>query len=112
MKQDGEQVWYRFKQPIVDSLGISRDALHVHLGLFVFLLVAIASRSSSKRFWYAWLAVLAAETANELLDFHDWYRWTGSFNWRETVRDYAHTMLWPSVLLALLRFRLAWPSAK
>jgi len=92
-------VWHHVKEPIVLFFGISRDALHVHLGLVLFLIVATLFRDNPRRFLYAWIAVLTAETINELLDFHDWYHWTGYWNWRKSMIDYAHTLLWPSIFL-------------
>jgi len=101
-------MWYYFKEPIVNFFGMSRDALHVHAGLALFLLAPIMFRKSPRRFLYAWLVVLAAQLVNELLDFHDWYRWTQSWNWHKSITDFIHTMLWPSVLLALSSRRLRW----
>jgi len=94
-------MWYYFKEPIVEIFNIPREALHIHFGLTLFLLVVLLFRSCRRRFLYAWIVVLAAQSINELLDFHDWYRWTQSWNWSKSLGDYFHTMIWPSVLLAL-----------
>lgn len=92
-------MWHNLKEMTVDFLGISRDTLHIHFGLSIFFLVTIAYRYNSRRLRYAWLAVLATETLNEILDFHDWYLWTGSLNWHESIFDYIQTMFWPSVII-------------
>ncbi len=94
-------MWYDFKEPIVAFFGMSREALHIHFGMTLFLLGAVLFRNTPRRFFYAWLFVLAAQSINELLDFHDWYQWTQSWNWYKSLQDYVHTMLWPSVLLIL-----------
>lgn len=94
-------MWYYIKDPIVEFSGVSRDALHVHLGLVIFLLVSIYFRNHPRRLLFGWLAVLAAQTINEALDFHDWYVWTRGWNWRKSLTDYVHTLLWPSILLLL-----------
>lgn len=56
--------------------------------------------------------MLAAQTLNELLDFHDWYSWMQSWNWRKSVVDYIHTMFWPTVLFVLARRWLLLMSGK
>ncbi|HMN13110.1 MAG TPA: hypothetical protein PKD55_12375 [Bellilinea sp.] len=96
-------MWYNFKEPIVELFSMSREALHIHFGLALFMLGAVLFRNTTTRFFYAWLFVLAAQSINELLDFHDWYRWTQSWNWSKSLQDYVHTMLWPSVLFILSR---------
>lgn len=98
-------MWYHVKEPIVLFFGMSRDALHIHLGLALFLLTAALFRGNPRRFLYAWIAVLAAQTVNELLDLHDWYQWTQHWNWRKSMIDYMHTMLWPTILLIFLTRR-------
>lgn len=98
-------MWYHFKEPIVALFGMSREALHIHFGMALFLLGAVLFRNTPSRFVYAWLFVLAAQSVNELLDFHDWYRWKQSWNWRKSLQDYVHTMLWPCVLLVLFKRR-------
>jgi hypothetical protein len=99
-------MWYYFKEPIVNFFGMSRDALHVHVGLTLFLLSIFLLYRNPRKILYAWLVVLAAQTINELLDFHDWYYWTKSWNWHKSVSDSIHTLLWPSILFALLSCRL------
>lgn len=88
------------KTGLSDTLGISKDALHIHIGLFIFLVVTLLLRRP--RSFIPWLAVLGFEAVNELLDlFHD-----GAaihlelFN---TLGDIGNTMLWPTVALVLLR---------
>ena len=98
-------MWYQLKEPIVEFFGMSRDALHVHVGLALFLLVVALLRSCPRRFLYAWMVVLIVQSINELLDLHDWYYWTRSWNWRKSLGDYVHTMLWPSILFGLARWR-------
>jgi len=94
-------MWYHFKDVIGEFSGISRDALHVHVGLFVFLIVAAWFRNNPRSLLYGCLVVLAAQTINEALDLLDWYRWARRWTWEKSLTDYVHTMLWPIILLVL-----------
>lgn len=94
-------MWHDFKEPIVELFSMSREALHIHFGLALFLLGTVQFRNASRRFFFAWLFVLIAQSINEVLDFHDWYLWTHSWNWYKSLQDYVNTMLWPSVLFII-----------
>ena len=98
-------MWYQIKEPVVQFLGLSRDALHVHLGLAIFVILALLLRRVPNSLVYAWVALFALQTANELLDLYDWYIWTQSLNWRKSAGDYLHTMFWPTILLAIGKWK-------
>lgn len=93
------------KSEISDLLHLSRDALHVHLGLAVMLLAMILFRKSPASV-VPWLCVLALELVNELLDVH-WYRGGLQFSPAGALKDIVNTMLWPTIILLLARY--AWP---
>lgn len=58
------------KLAIVAITGLSKDALHVYIGLTVFLLVAaVNKRTASSR--VPWLAVLLTATLGALVDMRD-----------------------------------------
>jgi cell shape-determining protein MreD len=93
-----------FKEYLISLTGLSRDALHVHIGLAVFIIVRLLWRW---RFGWsvAWLCALAAALAGEWLDIRSVGIGTNSMqpdqsNWH----DLWNTMLWPSVLLILGRW--------
>lgn len=94
-------MWYYFKEPVVQFIGISREALHIHIGLFLFIIGSILFRNASNKFLCAWVIVLIAQSINEFFDFYDWYIWTKSWNWHKSLYDFIHTMFWPSVILLL-----------
>lgn len=103
-------MWSSFKSTLSRWVGLSHDALHMHVGLALFLLLAFVLR---RRRWGVLAAlgvVLAVEIGNEVIDAFDWVRWTGAPNYIETARDIASTMLWPVVLavgLAVWRWKRA-----
>jgi hypothetical protein len=91
-------VWSRFKEALSKSVGLSHDALHVHVGLALFLLLALLLRRYRWGVPAALGVVLALELGNEVSDAFDWVRWTGAPNFIESGRDIASTMFWPVVL--------------
>ena len=55
-----------FKTQLSDLLGISKDALHIHLGLAIYLIVVVVFRRPLAS-WVPWLALLGFEIVNEFM---------------------------------------------
>ena len=83
--------------------GLEKDALHIHVALFLYLLVLVVFRRSRRSF-LPWLVVFGIELANEAHDL--WLNWTGGPAWAigESVKDLWNTMLWPTVLYVIGRY--------
>lgn len=95
--------WGDVKIALSAALGLSKDALHIHLGILLFLLFALMTRRGLDR-WLPWLLLLALETANEVLDLH---QPAGSMekNMAAGVHDIVNTMFAPTLLMLFLRWR-------
>lgn len=92
--------WAVIKTVITDQTGLSRDALHLLVGLGAyFLLTAMLPRRVSPL--VPWLLILVAGLANEWADYL-YETWPGQ--WRESLKDMATTLALPTVLLLLGRF--------
>lgn len=96
-----QTIWYESKAWIETQVGMSRDLMHVQIGLGVFLAVALMLRRWRGGMLIAWVIVAALQTVNEVFDARDWILWTGSVNWPETIKDYVTTLFWPTVLIAI-----------
>lgn len=90
------------KLAIVAATGLSKDALHIYVGLAVFLIVAAVSKRSVSS-WLPWLAVLLLATLGELVDMRDDLLSLGYWRWSASLHDIINTILWPTVLLVLAR---------
>jgi hypothetical protein len=91
------------KLDIVGLTGLSKDALHVYVGIGVWLLAAALLRRSISTL-RPWLAVLLVACAIEGFDaFDDWVD-LGRWRWRASLHDVVNTMLWPTVLALLARY--------
>lgn len=87
------------KTALSDLLGISKDALHIHIGLGLFVLLAFAFRG---RLLVPWIAVLVLQLGNEALDLLHEHE-IGGQHLFEALRDTLNTMLWPTVAAICLR---------
>jgi hypothetical protein len=92
------------KLAIVSATGLSKDALHIYVGLAVFLIVAQLSKRGLAS-WRPWLAVLVMAGCGELLDMRDDFIGLGFWRWRASLHDVINTCFWPTILLTLARCR-------
>jgi hypothetical protein len=101
-----ETSWYQeVKLVLVSTLGLSKDALHVHVGLGVYLLVAILLRRPLSSV-VPLAAVLLAALAGEALDMRDDVRSLGYWRWQASLGDILNTTFWPFVIWLLARVRM------
>ena len=92
------------KSQLPELLGISKDALHIHLGLSIYLIVVLVFRRQLTS-WVPWLALLAFEIVNEFIDiFHEGVM---EFQLGDSLKDVLNTMFWPTVVLLMARWRQA-----
>ena len=93
----------RIKTELSELLFLSRDALHIHIGLGIYVAAMLVLRRGPASMM-PWLVVLAFELANEFLDaFH---HSPPDIDIIGALRDIGNTMLWPTVVLLVSR-RLA-----
>nr|WP_295890031.1 hypothetical protein [uncultured Devosia sp.] len=91
------------KTLLSETLGITKDALHVHIGLAIFLGVALVFRRSLAS-WIPWLALLAFELANESMDILYWNGSGIGLDLGDSPKDIVNTMFWPTVVLLVARW--------
>ena len=91
-----------FKSWLQSWLHLAKDALHVHVGLAVFLGAALLFRWPLKS-WKPWLAVAAAAVAGEVWDLRDTLVRDAPLHLAGQAKDLVSTVLWPTVLMLLAR---------
>ena len=84
------------KDVLEATLHLSRDALHVHIGMIIFIAVAALLRGRL-RFVLAFGALLALCLVGEMADFSYAVRRGIAFNWLASAKDVANTMFWPAI---------------
>ena len=93
------------KLSLVQILGLSKDALHIYVGLIVFFVVAIAVRRRQPSY-LPLIAVVAAALLGELVDLRDDLYGLGVWRWRASLHDIVNTVFWPFVITVLVRVKL------
>ena len=97
-------MWGSLKDLLVELAGVSKDALHVHIGLIAFFGATFLLKRSAASL-LPWLVVLGLELVNEAMDLFVWGGQPGIAQWGESLRDLFNTMLWPTVLSLAARAR-------
>ncbi len=87
---------------IVHHLSLAKDALHIYVGLALFLGSALAFRWPL-RSWKPWAVVLAAALAGEAWDLRDSLVYHTRVDLSGNWKDIWNTMFWPSAILILAR---------
>lgn len=88
---------------VLQATDLGKDALHVYVGMAVFLLVAILLRRSLSD-WRPIAAVVFAAFAGEIWDVIDTYSHGGTPTFAANWKDVWNTMFWPTILFGLARF--------
>ena len=91
------------KLDIMGFTGLAKDALHIYVGLGVWLLAAAVFRRSITTL-RPWLAVLFVACVIEAFDaFDDWVQ-LGRWRYMASLHDVINTMFWPTALALLARY--------
>lgn len=93
--------WIGYKTWLIEAIGLSNDAMHVHGALLILCLSAVVLRRRPDSVW-CWLIVLSAELFNEHADLRG--QAPGEATLNASLHDLYNTMFWPTVILILGRF--------
>jgi hypothetical protein len=91
------------KLEAISILGLSKDALHVYVGLVVFF-AAAALLKKKLHSAYPLAMVIAVASIGEILDARDDVADLGHWRVSASMHDIVNTMFWPAVLFALARY--------
>lgn len=87
------------KLAIVSATGLSKDALHIYVGMAVYLTLLVIIRRF--RPYTGWVAVFLVACAGEWVDRRDDIASLGYWRWEASVHDILNTLFWPTVLTVL-----------
>jgi hypothetical protein len=91
------------KLAVIAATGLSKDALHTHVGLLVYVAALVLTRKPM-RSTIPWAITLLVALLGEAVDMRDKIASLGRWHWGASVHDIVNTLLWPSVLVLLARF--------
>lgn len=95
--------WFDFKRFIEHASAISNDAVHVLVGGFGALFIALVMRRSVAD-WLPWLLVSAGTFANEAGDLLGEQWPNAAIQYGESAKDVVLTLAVPTALLLAARF--------
>ena len=104
LTEDVMFAWYKAKMFIEHAGIVTSDALHVLVGVALWVLAALVLRRRLTD-WLPWLVVLAAVLFNEAVDL--WVeQWPdAAMQYGESAKDIVLTLLLPTLLMAAARRR-------
>jgi hypothetical protein len=94
------ELWIGYKIQLIDFVGLTNDAMHVHGSLLILFVSAIILRRRPDSIW-CWLIVLVAELFNEYADLKGLA--PGESSMDASIHDLYNTMFWPTLILLLGR---------
>jgi hypothetical protein len=90
------------KTDLSELLHLSKDALHIHIGIGLYAMAVLAFRRGPGS-WLPWLTVLGFELANEAIDiFHHGF---AHLEVSGSIKDLFNTMFWPTIVLTAARIQ-------
>jgi len=96
--------YQHLKLQIVDLIGLSKDAIHIYIGLSLLLFTVI--------FWgkgrvtlTCLIPVFIAALGMEVMDLYDDYYSVGFFRWFNSFHDVVNTSLWPTIIVVLVKLK-------
>ncbi len=95
------ELWISYKTQLVGFVGLSNDAMHVHISLLILMVSGVILRRRPDSVW-CWIIVLCAELFNEFADLRGLA--PGEASIEASVHDIYNTMFWPTVIVVLGRF--------
>ena len=95
------ELWIGYKIRLIEKVGLTNDAMHVHGSLLILFVSAVVLRRRPDSLW-CWLIVLVAELFNEYADLRG--EAPGEASLDASLHDLYNTMFWPTLILVLGRF--------
>jgi hypothetical protein len=94
------ELWIGYKTRLIEYVGLTNDAMHVHGSILILFASAVVLRRRPDSIW-CWLIVFAAELFNEFADLKGLAPGEASID--ASIHDLYNTMLWPTVIVILGR---------
>jgi hypothetical protein len=91
------------KLSIIAASQLSRDSLHIYVGMTTWLAAAWLLRRPL-RSWAPLVAVMVVALLVEVVDLRDDLITRGRLRWWASAHDFATTLFWPTVLLLVARW--------
>ena len=91
------------KLAILDLLNLSKDAIHIHIGMAVFLTAILLWKHGKISVAYL-IPVFVIAGGMEVLDLLDDWQSLGYLRWSASLHDVINTTLWPTIIVFLIKY--------
>lgn len=91
------------KLQVVEILGLSKDAIHIHIGMSVFVFSVLVF-GKGKIAFKCLFPVFIVALGMEVMDLYDDYNSVGYFRWINSLHDFINTSLWPVIIVVLEQY--------
>lgn len=89
--------WGALKHGVELALGLSPDAMHIHMSILIFVAWTLVLRTKYED-WRPWILTFLVECANEAIDMSQ-PGGSPEANWDATRHDLINTMIAPTIVL-------------
>ncbi len=96
--------YQNLKLQIVDFIGLSKDAIHIHIGPAAFVATIILWKKA-KVTPICLIPVLLLAMGMESVDLYDDYKSVGYMRWSNSIHDMINTLFWPVLIVLFFKFR-------
>ncbi|CAH0350123.1 hypothetical protein BH11PSE5_BH11PSE5_10450 [soil metagenome] len=96
-------VWGNWKHDIEIAVGLSPDAMHIHVGVLILLSIALVTRKRMDH-WAPWLGLFVIECCNEFIDLNQ-VQGSVENNWPASQHDILNTMFLPTMIMLYARIK-------
>lgn len=93
--------WIAYKTRLIEYVGLTNDAMHIHMSLLLLFVSAILFRRRPDSLW-CWIVVFLAELFNEYADLRGAAPNEAGLD--AALHDIYNTMFWPTIIVVLGRF--------
>lgn len=90
------------KTDLSELLHLSKDALHIHIGIGLYVIAMLAFRRGPGS-WWPWLTVLGFALLNEAIDLY--HNGISNPGLSGSLKDMINTMVWPTVIVVFARIQ-------
>ena len=99
-----DSVFQDIKTHIISFTGLEKDALHIYVGIAIFLITSLLFKNHRYRWLIALFTVIAAASMGEVLDRHDQLIINKHWYWQGSVHDIVNTCFFPTHFTLILTF--------
>ena len=97
--------YQNFKLDFLSLVHLSKDGVHIYLGLFVFFICVLLFRTSLNSLKVL-VPVLLIAVIMESLDLMDDFHSLGYLRWGASFHDILNTLFWPFIIVLLVKLGL------